>query len=179
MRFSLLLLLVFAQLLGNAQKSTREFNAWDTLRMRTAMELKQYNIIVQQEQCSTDTTRKNNYIIITYFDANKNKLQQISNYLDSNGCVSGITSEYYNAAALVKFRNGNKKCCPEKEMEDDYKCFEYMAGYERFEYDMQNRIIVHVSHVTTPMTYKEIFTYSQDGKQQAIRNHIDETSFWK
>jgi hypothetical protein len=114
MRLLLVTLLIFGQLLGLAQKSTRQSDKWDSLPIRTMAELKQYEVILRKELCSTDTIETEDYQVVTYFAANKKKLQQVSNYLDSNNCIRGIFSEYYNSTGLVAFRRGYKKCCPEE-----------------------------------------------------------------
>ena len=169
---------MFGQLICLAQKVTRQSDNWDSLQIRTIEQLKKYEIILGKELYSIDTIKTKGQTVITYFAANKRILQKVSNSLDSNNCIRGIFSEYYNEVGLVAFRRGYKKCCPGEDT-DDYKCFERITDYDRFEYDLQNRVIVRVFHVTTPMTYKETFTYEQDGTKQVTRIKITETSFWE
>ncbi len=160
------------------QVSTKGLDEWDSLSIRNKFELERYEAILQNRLSHTDTFKSKNSIAVTYFSHNKAKLQKVEKTLDSNNCTIGIFRQFYNELGLVVYAFDYKKCCPEENQSDE-KCFERVTFYERFEYDDKNRVIVHVFHVTTPMTYKETFKYDEDGTRRVTLVKISEPNFWK
>lgn len=177
MRLFFILLIVISQHNSYGQESTKKMNAWDSLRIRTLAEVQKHDEVLRKELSYTDTLRLKDEIIITYFSSDKRKLRKVSNNLDIDGCVRGILYEYFNINDLIEFQTGYKKCCPQDTV-GGYKCFERVTDYSRFEYDDKGRVVVHVFHVTTPGTYRETITYSQEGNKEIKRQKIIETMFW-
>ena len=177
MRLLFIILIIISQHHSFGQESTKEMNAWDSLRIRTSVEVKQHDEILRKELSFTDTLKLEDEIIINYYSADKRKLRKVSNNLDIDGCVRGILCEYLNLNELIEFRTTYKKCCPQDTV-GGYKCFERLTYYARFEYDDKGRVVVHVFNAGMYLTYRETITYSQDGNKEIKREKIKETEFW-
>lgn len=177
MRCLLSFILLFVHLSIFGQGSKGQYGPWDILFARNENEIKRYEDVLQKQLHHIDTVQTKNSIVITYFSANKKQLQKVENILDSNKCIVGILREYYNAAGLLEYRTAGNKCCPQANQDEE--CFERVSEYERLGYDDLGRVVVRVWHVSTPGTYKETYTYAQDGTRQTKREKISETSFWE
>jgi DNA mismatch repair ATPase MutS len=178
MKYLFLIAMLLGQFVGYGQPTNRQLDEWDTLRIKTRAEVKNYDAAFQNALHFSDTSKRKNTVVINYYSADKKKLRTVSNHFDTTGCLTGTFTEYYNTNGLIAYQEDYKKCCNRK-LADDERCFEYVVEYARYQYDETGRLVAHVYHLSTPMTIKETYTYSADGTKQVKREQIREPEFWK
>ncbi len=177
MKYVFLIFWAFGQLNAVSQKSQIPLDEWDTLRLKTYAELHHYDEILQKERSFSDTIITTDAVVVTYYTSVKKKLRVVVNHFDANKCLSRIVTEYFNNEGQLEYESIYKKCCEPKPKEDE-RCFEFVMDYGRYSYDSEGRVILHVYHLSTPMTIKEIYTYSSNGSKEVKREKIREPQFW-
>lgn len=174
--FIILSFIVGFSSIAQLPKRKIELSSWDSLYLMHKKTKKFYKDLLSKEYQKSDTLRINDSLVVTLISKSGYKLQKIVHSLDKKGCIQLQTHIYFNKLELPAYIEEQKKACLKLRGKN---IFDRISYYERFEYDKDKNLILHVFDISAFVAIKEIYVIDKSGNRNIKRQIIDELDFWK